>query len=428
MTRYAYSDCSLGTKQSGDVAIKYIYDVCANQAQSTAKKLTALANGIHADEFLSIFENEVERAIALSAQKQSWGSKIEKISKDAGLLLLRNPMTDYSHFSQLIATEGAAMGAGDRRDLLARIAVLEGMRRAVQIFLLLRSATKRLKLILSQGADRKTSPDMQGNADDLFCLMVDEHVRLLGPVASGGGGALREGSTVVMKRRQCVAAFIIRSAGGAAGTGGGSASTSPAQSARTSFFSRSPPAPLSPAKAPASGGGIGSLCAAPVLRTAERNRKTGDVYFIIDDESVLIASPDKARLDEGIVRICFPVYNAVAMIDKADPRDLRVLVQSSSAIPGMNEVSCNAFPSSSALSSPFKDLRPNYSLSPISGNNLSPQGAAAGPRGGQGARRPSPPADPFGPPIVSLSTWEVSIGFESAKNCEIVAQHITTSR
>ena len=36
--------------------------------------------------------------------------------------------------------------------------------------------------------------------------------------------------------------------------------------------------------------------------------------------------------------------------------------------------------------------------------------------------------NPFEPPIVSMSTFEISIGFESAKNCEIVAQHITASR
>lgn len=116
------------------------------------------------------------------------------------------------------------------------------------------------------------------------------------------------------------------------------------------------------------------------------------------------------------------------MIDKAEPRDLRILVQSSTSIAGMNEVSCNAFPSTSAASSPFKNLRPNYSVSPISGVNLSPYHVTGGGAGAAGRPKKSNDEDPFGPPIVSMSTWEISIGFESAKNCEIVAQHITTSR
>lgn len=106
-----------------------------------------------------------------------------------------------------------------------------------------------------------------------------------------------------MKRRQCVAAFIIRSAGG--GSAGG---TSPNPERRTSFFSRNPPPPV-PVGSPTTGG-ISALYIAPIARTPERSRKTGDVYFIIDDECVLIASPDKSKLDEGVVRICFPVYNA----------------------------------------------------------------------------------------------------------------------
>ena len=97
-----------------------------------------------------------------------------------------------------------------------------------------------------------------------------------------------------MKRRQCVAAFIIRSST----TGSNSSTSSPVQPvAKTSFFSRTPAA-LSPVKSP-SAGGIGSLYVAPIIRTAERNRKTGDVYFIIDEETALIASPDKSKLDEG---------------------------------------------------------------------------------------------------------------------------------
>lgn len=134
------------------------------------------------------------------------------------------------------------------------------------------------------------------------------------------------GSTVVMKRRQCVAAFIIRTS---VMPGTPSGTNSPAPGTRTSIFSRTFAAP--PVTPPAAGG-ISSLYTAPITRTPERNRKTGDVYFIIDDTSVLIASPDKSRLDEGIllfiyvfplvhlilmnasktglVRICFPVYNA----------------------------------------------------------------------------------------------------------------------
>ena len=101
------------------------------------------------------------------------------------------------------------------------------------------------------------------------------------------------GSTVVMKRRQCVAAFIIRTSvvpGTQTGT------NSPA-GMRASIFSRT--FASSPVTPPAAGG-IASLYTAPMARTPERNRKTGDVYFIIDDTSVLIASPDKSRLDEGV--------------------------------------------------------------------------------------------------------------------------------
>ena len=117
-------------------------------------------------------------------------------------------------------------------------------------------------------------------------------------------------------------------------------------------------------------------------------------------------------------------YNTVvAIIDKNDPRDLRILVQSTAPIAGMNEVSCNAFPSTSAPTSPFKDLRSNYSVSPISGANVTPQGGMAANRIKKDSNR-----DPFSPPLVAISTWEVSVGFESAKNCEIVAQHITASR
>lgn len=114
------------------------------------------------------------------------------------------------------------------------------------------------------------------------------------------------------------------------------------------------------------------------------------------------------------------------MIDKNDPRDLRILVQSSTPIAGTTEVSCNAFPSSSEPSSPFKDIRPNYSVSPISGSALTPLGVGAA--NAASRLRKDTGGDPFSPPIVSISTWEVSVGFESAKNCEIVAQHITTSR
>lgn len=115
----------------------------------------------------------------------------------------------------------------------------------------------------------------------------------------------------------------------------------------------------------------------------------------------------------------------VAFVDQNDPRDLRILVQSTTPIAGMNEVSCNAFPSASAPHSPFKDIRSNYSISPISGS-LSPQGFGAANAGLRG--RKDAIGDPFSPPIVPASTWEISIGFETAKNSEVVAQHIATSR
>lgn len=198
MTRYAY--CSTGATQSSDIAIKFIFDVCADQLQLNAKKLTGFANGVHADEFLSVFENEVERAVALNDKKQNWGSKIEKISKDSVLLLLKNPTAEYSNYSQQIAKEGSEMSAEERNTMLSHIEILEEMRRSVQIFLLLRSATKRLKLILNKGPDfsLKDSVDMQGNADDLFCLMVDEFVRLLGPSTSSSELALHEGQCIIL--------------------------------------------------------------------------------------------------------------------------------------------------------------------------------------------------------------------------------------
>lgn len=193
MTRRAY--CSTGATKSGDIAIKYIYDVCADQATHKSKKLVEFANGEYADEFLSIFENEVERAIAMSARPQSWSSKIQNICKDAVFLLLRSPTTDYSHYSQQISTAGVTMSVEDKYDMLRRIDILEDMRRSIQIFLLLRSATKRLKLILNRGSDFSIHDplDMQGNADDLFCLMVDEFVRLLGPETQCGDPPLHEG-------------------------------------------------------------------------------------------------------------------------------------------------------------------------------------------------------------------------------------------
>lgn len=193
MTRRAY--CSSGATQSGEIAIKYIYDVCADQVQKQAHKLALVANGLHADDFLNVFENEIERAIAMSARPQTWSSKIKTICKDAIFLLLRNPTMDYSQYSQQIASEGESMSVEERNSMLAHMDILEEMRRSVQVFLLLRSATKRLKLILSRGSDFSINEpsEMQGNADDLFGLMVDEFVRLLAPVTCCEDPPLQEG-------------------------------------------------------------------------------------------------------------------------------------------------------------------------------------------------------------------------------------------
>lgn len=96
----------------------------------------------------------------------------------------------------------------------------------------------------------------------------------------------------MMKRRQCVAAFIINSGSPSIASVVGT----PTAGTRTSIFSRSSASsPVTPPPA----GGLASLYIAPITRTPERNRKTGDVYFIIDDASILIASPDKSKLDEG---------------------------------------------------------------------------------------------------------------------------------
>ncbi len=118
----------------------------------------------------------------------------------------------------------------------------------------------------------------------------------------------------------------------------------------------------------------------------------------------------------------------VAVIDLNDPRDLKITVQSTVDIPGMTDIYCNAYPDAQITGSPFGDIKSNYSASPLSGSN-----AVTPPMGAVGRRMSAHQSttkshNPFGPPVVAISTWEVLIGFESARNCELVAQHIMTSR
>lgn len=108
-----------------------------------------------------------------------------------------------------------------------------------------------------------------------------------------------------MKGRQCVATFIIPSS--------------------RSRFSSPIPTPKEVAAvatmssfvmAPSGSPSVGSpgVNMATQQRTPDRSRKTGEVYFVLDDAYILVAAPDKSRLDKGIVRIVFPIYNSGAII------------------------------------------------------------------------------------------------------------------
>jgi hypothetical protein len=98
-----------------------------------------------------------------------------------------------------------------------------------------------------------------------------------------------------MKGRQCVAAFIIRNQSNSPAPS--AAVTSPPR--RDSIMASKTPPQVSSQTLVSSPGQLPSLYSSPIARTPERNRKTGEVYFIIDEHSILIASPDKSQLDKG---------------------------------------------------------------------------------------------------------------------------------
>ncbi len=102
------------------------------------------------------------------------------------------------------------------------------------------------------------------------------------------------------------------------------------------------------------------------------------------------------------------------------------MVQSSIPIAGMSEACSSMYPDMPMGSSPYSDVRSNYTLSPISVGGVSPNPPKADFY--QRANQSQSLYQALAPPLVSTSIWEIAIGFESPKNCEVVAQHIITAR
>ncbi len=181
--------------------MSFIRNICCDQLEIKARELIEYANGVGAEEFLNIFENEIQRAISLnrdsSNTSKSWSNSADKVSKDANLLLLKNCSKDFENYSQVISTL-QSNSIAEKERFLSQLENIQQMRTAIQIFLLLRSTVKRLKFLFGNNSNftMKQANDLKRNADDLFTSMTDEYLNALAPATFSGEVTLNEGLNI----------------------------------------------------------------------------------------------------------------------------------------------------------------------------------------------------------------------------------------
>lgn len=51
-----------------------------------------------------------------------------------------------------------------------------------------------------------------------------------------------------------------------------------------------------------------SSVASEAVKTPERVKKIGEVYFVLDETMVLVTLPDKTKLDKGVILLALPIH------------------------------------------------------------------------------------------------------------------------
>lgn len=287
---------------------------CMRHFRETGRKLagsllSTLSSWI-GDTMINLLEEEIRRFMSV---KTKWHQTLNQLNDDIVLLLPITPSLQQR------------LGV----DHVVPTSEVEICRREIELFLIFRALFKKSLELFA-------SPLVPTTENDIGKTICDDTISIFAENTSNSSYVV--GTQFVIKGKSCIPCCLVHPLIDLAefsSTGKVKATASEDNKSNNRRSSLSPSKILTNLT---SKGSPTPNTSDPPITTPFRPRRTGEIYFVHDDNVILLGLPDKTSLDKGMVLLSLPIHRADVVIDSEDDRNLKVLIKSTVNQPTMDRV------------------------------------------------------------------------------------------